>query len=440
MENLNVKRESWGSRFGALMAMAGMAIGLGNVWRFPYMVGEYGGGAFVFAYLIVLLIIVIPLAVVEAGMGKGVGKGVIDTYTHIFKNKYAGTVLGGASALLYFAMNFFFLAVIGVSLYFIYVCAVGLWTTVAPDQIYDQVMANKTALLILFLIVCLYVSYVVYRGVSKGIEKASKIMVPGIFICFGIAIVYGIFALPNIAEGYNFYLHPDFSKLKSFDVWVAAMGQALFSIGVGPGCILVYGSHLKKKDDVAQNIATVCLLDTSAALFAGFAIIPACIALGLNPESGSKLIFVVLPTLLAEIPLGNLLGILIFLAIFFAAITSAIAQLEVPVTTFSDAFHWSRGKTVIGFTIVTLICSIPAVYSQSILDFWSNLAGNYGFIITAGIGAIAWVYVYGVRKIREEYINPTSDIVLPKAFDALVKFIAAPIMIIIMINSLFPFL
>ncbi|MBR0600498.1 sodium-dependent transporter [Sinanaerobacter chloroacetimidivorans] len=440
MEDLNGKRESWGSRFGALMAMAGMAIGLGNVWRFPYMVGQNGGGAFVFAYLIVLALIVIPLAIVEAGMGKGVGKGVIDTYAHIFKNKNAGIVLGGISALLYFAMNFFFLAVIGVSLYFIYACAVGLWTTVPPDQIYDQVMANKTILVVLFMIVCLYVSYVVYRGVSKGIEKASKIMIPGIFVCFGIAIVYSIVALPGIAEGYNYYLHPDFTKLASFKLWLAAVGQALFSIGVGPGCILVYGSHLKKKDDVTQNIATVCLLDTSAALFAGFAMIPACIALGLNPEAGSKLIFVVLPTLLAEIPFGNVLGILIFLAIFFAAITSAIAQLEVPVTTFSDAFHWNRGKTVIGFTIITIVCSIPAVYSQSILDFWSNLAGNYGFIVTAGIGAIAWIYVYGVKKIREEYINPTSDIVLPKAFDFLIKYIAGPIMIIIMINSLFPFL
>lgn len=441
MEDLNViKRESWGSRFGALMAMAGMCVGLGNVWRFPYMVGEYGGGAFVFAYLILLALIVIPLAIVEAGMGKGIGKGVIDTYTHIFKNRNAGIIIGGASALLYFAMNFFFLAIIGISLYFMYVCVVGLWTTVPPDQIYDQVMANKTVLLILFLIVCFYVSYVVYKGVSKGIEKVSKIMLPGIFVCFGIAIVYGIVSLPGIAEGYNFYLNPDFSKLASFDVWVAAMGQALFSIGVGPGCILVYGSHLKKKSDVSQNITTVCLLDTSAALFAGFAMIPACIALGLNPESGSKLIFVVIPTLLAQIPFGNILGILIFLAIFFAAITSAIAQLEVPVTTFSDAFKWPRGKTVIGFTIITLVCSIPAIYSQSVLDFWSDLAGNYGFIITAGIGAIAWIYVYGVKKIREDFINPTSDIVLPKAFDFLVKFIAGPIMIIIMINSLFPFL
>ncbi|MFZ5969115.1 MAG: sodium-dependent transporter [Bacillota bacterium] len=440
MDNKSVGRESWGSRFGALMAMAGMAIGLGNVWRFPYLVGANGGGAFVFAYLVVIALIVIPLAIIEAGIGKGVGKGVIDTYTHIFKNKNMGNIIGGASALLYFAMNFFFIAIMGVSLYFIYVSAVGLWGSVPPDQIYDQVMANKNVLVFLFMVLCLFISYVVYKGVSDGIEKVSKIMVPGIFVCFAITIIYGVVKMPNIADGYNFYLDPDFSQLGSFKLWLTALGQALFSIGVGPGCILVYGSHLKKTDDVSLNVTTMCFVDLAAAIIAGMAIIPATIALGLNPEAGSKLIFVVLPTLFAQIPFGNILGILVFTAIFFAGITSAFAQLEVPVTTFMDAFRWSRGKTVLIFTIITIVCSVPAVYSQEILDFWSNLAGNYGFIVTAGIGAIAWVYVYGVRKIREEYINPTSDLILPSWFDGLVKFIATPVMIVILVNSIFPFL
>ncbi len=440
MGDLTLQRESWLSRFGGIMSMTGMAIGLGNVWRFPYLVGEYGGGAFVFAYLVSLIVLVIPLAIVEAGMGKGIGKGVIDTYEVIFKNRYAGIILGGLSALLYFAMQFFFIAIIGICLYFMYVSVVGMWNVMPPEEIYAHVQSNKTMLVILFSIMALFISYVVYKGIGRGIERVSKIMVPGIFVCFGIAIIFGIVSLPNIAQGYNFYLSPDWSVLGKFDIWLAAVGQALFSVGVGPGCVLVYGSHFRKTDDVTQNITTVCLLDSSAALFAGLAIIPACIALGLNPESGSNLIFIVLPTLLSQMPFGNLLGVLIFAAIFFAAITSSIAQLETPVTTFMDAFKLPRGKTVIVFTIITFVCSIPAVYSEEILDFWNQLAGNYGFIVTAGFGAIAWVYVYGVRKVREEFLNSTSDILLPKAFDILVKFVAAPVMIIIMINSLFPFL
>jgi len=440
MEDNRIVRESFGSRFGALMAMAGMAIGLGNVWRFPYMVGEYGGGVFVFAYLVVLAIVVIPLAIVEAGVGKGIGKGVMDTYSYIFKNKTAGNIVGGISAVLYTAMNFFFIAILGVCIYFIYVCATNLWDNIPPNQIYDQVMSNKTIMVSLLVMLTLYIGYVIYKGIDSGIEKVSKFMVPAIFVFFGIMIVFSIFSVPNITEGYDFYLKPDFSQLGNFDLWVAAVGQALFSIGVGPGCILVYGSHLKKKDDVTLNVATMCLLDTSAALFAGFAMIPAAIALGMNPEAGSKLIFVALPTILAEIPFGNVIGIFVFAAVFFAGITSAFAQLEVPVTTFMDAMNWSRKKTTVIFTSITLACSIPAIYSQEILDFWSNLAGNYGFIVTAGIGAITFSWIYGVRKVRENWINPTSDIKLGAWFDPLVRFFAVPIMIIILINAIFPFL
>ena len=441
VNNENIEsRESWGSRFGALMAMAGMAIGLGNVWRFPYLVGENGGGAFVLAFFICIAVIVIPLAIIEAGMGKGVGKGVIDTYTHIYKSKKAGTAIGGISALLYFAMNFFFITVIGTSLYFVYASLVGLWDRMPPEEIYYHATNNKMIILLLFTIIAVGISVVVYKGISQGIEKVSKFMVPGIFVCFAITIIYSIATMPNIADGFNFYLDPDFSRLKSFDIWLLALGQALFSIGVGPGCILVYGSHLKKTDDVSLNIATMCMVDVAAAVIAGLAIIPATIALGLNPAGGSELIFVVLPALFAQIPFGNVLGVLVFVAIFFAGATSAIAQLEVPVTTFMDKFNWSRGKTVLIFTIITFVASVPAIWSKELLDFWSNLAGNYGFIITAGIGAISWIYIYGVKKIREEDINPTSEIKLPMAFDYLVKFVAAPIMIIIMINSLFPFL
>lgn len=439
MENL-AKRENWGSRFGALMAMAGMAIGLGNVWRFPYMVGSYGGGAFVVAYLICLSVVVIPLAVIEAGIGKGLQGGVIDTYTHVFKNSAVGKVLGGASVMLYTAMNFFFIAVLGISLYFMYASAVGMWDSVAPEQIYDQVNTNTTILVVLLIVLTLFIGYVVYKGIQSGIEAVSKVMVPGIFLFFLITILFAIFSLPNIADGYNFYLNPDWSRLAHTDIWVAAMGQALFSVGVGPGCVLVYGSHIKRKDDVTLSIFTVCLLDTCAALFAGFAMIPAAIALGIDPESGARLIFVVLPAIFAQIPFGNLLGVLVFSAVFFAGITSAIAQLEVPVTTFTDAFKWPRGKTVIALTILTLACSIPAVYSETILNMWSDLAGNYGFIVTAGIGAIAFNWVYGTRKVMDEFVNPTSHIRLGAWFSNFVKFVGVPIMIVILANSIFGFL
>ena len=429
-------RESWGSRFGAIMSMAGMCVGLGSVWRFPYMVGEYGGGAFVVAYLIVLLAIVLPLAMVEMGMGKGIGKGVMDTFSVVWKNKTAGTAIGGLMVLMYLAMNFFFLAILGICGYFMYVCAFSLWETIPPDQIYDHLMGEKKLMLGLFLVLCLYTSYVIWRGIGQGIEKVSKVMVPGIYVCFGITIIYTAIQVPNIADGFDFYLNPDFSKL-TWKVWIAAIGQALFAVGVGPGCVLVYGSHLGKKDDISLNAVNMCMLVLCAGLLAGMAIIPPCIALGLDPASGSKLIFVVLPTLLSQIPFGNVVGIFLFAAIFFAAITTAFAQLEVPVTTFMDRFNLSRGKVTLALTVVTLVCSIPAIFDEQIRIFWENIAGNYGFTVSAGIGAVSFCWIYGVSKVREEFINPTSDIQVGAKFDFWTRYVAAPIMLFILINAIF---
>jgi len=434
-EIASLKRESWTGRYGAIMSMAAMAVGLGNVWRFPYMLGQNGGGAFLVAYMVILFIIGIPLAIVEAGFGKGIGKGTIDAFGVALRSRKAGILVGGAAAVIYFSMNFFFLAIIGVSIYFMYVSLASLWSSVPPDQIYVQLMANKTLILVLFLIVCGFVSFVVYRGINKGIEKVSKIMVPGMLFGFLILILFSL-RIPGIAKGYNFLLAPNWTVLGEPGIWKAAMGQVLFSLGVGPGCILVYGSHLKKTADVTTSIVTTTFLDTTVALFAGLALIPAAIALGLNPEAGSSLIFVIIPSLLSQIPGGALIGFFVFLAIFFAAITSAIAQLETPVTTFSDAFNWDRKKVVIVFTIVTLIAAIPAIYNNELLDFWNMFAGNYGFILFAIVGGILFSWVYGVKKIRINFLNPTSDLKLGRWFDYLVTFVAVPVMLFVMITSL----
>lgn len=435
------ERENWASRFGLLMAMAGMAIGLGNVWRFPYLVGYYGGGPFVFAYLVSLLLIVVPLGVVEAAFGKGIQGGTLTAWTAIAKNSKVGNLVGGIFASGYATMNFFYMSVLAGSLYFIYAFAKDMKSQMDPSIIYDYMKSDDTTIFMILTVVgTIALIYILYKGIVSGVEAVSKFMIPALFVIFLIIIIFALFTVPNIAEGYNYYLNPDFEKLASLRLWKDAVGQALFSVGVGPGCILVYGSHIKRDEDVTLSFTTVAVLDTAAALLAGFAIIPTCVALGLDPQSGSGLIFMVLPAALAQIPMGNFLGILAMLAIFFAGFTSAIAQAEVAVTSFSDAFHWNRKKTVLGIGVVTLIMGVICVYSQSQFDFWNNFAGNYVFIITAGLGAIGYNYVYGTKKIRTEYINPGSEIQLGAWFDPLVKFVCVPLMLVVMVDSLFPFL
>ena len=265
-------------------------------------------------------------------------------------------------------------------------------------------------------------------------------MIPGLFVIFFIVIIFALIFVPNIVDGYNFYLNPDFGQLTNLHLWKEAVGQALFSVGVGPGCVLVYGSHIDRDGDLTLSFATVAILDTAAALTAGFAIIPTCVAMGLDPQSGAGLIFMVLPAALAQIPFGNLLGVLAMLAFFFAGFTSAIAQSEVAITSFADTYHWSRKKTTLLVAVPTTIMAIVCALNTAQFDFWNNFSGNYVFIVSAGLGAIGYNYVYGVKRIRNEYINPGSEIQLGGWFDPLVKFVACPLMLIIMVDSLFPFL
>lgn len=431
-------RDTFASQFGLIMSIAGMSIGLGNIWRFPYMVGEYGGAVFVFAYIICVLLIAFPLAMIEVGMGKYMGRGLMETYATVFKKKKLGRAYGGLSAFIYFAMNFFYLLILASCVIFIFVSITGTWNTMPADQIYDTFYANKVLMTGVLVAIILLISFIVGKGITGGIELVSKYMVPLIFVFFAITIVMCIFAVPNIAEGYNWYLSPDFSQLANPKVWTAAMGQALFSIGVGPGSLLIYGSHMKKKSEVPLTVTTIVCLGASAGLIAGMVIIPACIALGLNPESGGKLIFVVLPSVFAQIPMGRLIGTIVLVGIFFAGLTSAIAQLEVAITTFEDGMNWTRKKTVIIFTLITLAVAIPGVFWEEMLNFWSDFAGNYAYTITAGIGAVAFNYIYGTDKILEDSVNQYSAFNVPSWFVKYVKFIVVPIMVIVMINSLIP--
>ncbi len=431
---------NFGSRFGALMSMTGMCVGMGSVWRFPWMVGQYGGGSFIIAYIVCTLLITLPLAIMECGVGKGLQKGMMGAYTEILHNKKAGSAVGMIAALGYYSMNFFYYVVLAASTYFIYASATSEWNRRAPELIYTNYSGNKILVTILSLILVAATIFVLIKGVSGGIEKLSKIIIPMMFLFFIAVIFLGIFCVDDIAMGYNWYLKPNLEALKDPEIWVAALSQSLFAVGVGPGCILVYGSHLKKTDDVTLNMTTVCFMTCAVGIIVGMAMMPACIAMGLDPESGSMLIYVIIPTLLSRIPFGNVVGVLLFIAILFAGFSTAIAQTEVAASTFATDLKMGRKKACILLGAINLVAAVIAVYSVAFYDFWNSFSGNYVFIVTAGIGAIAFVYIYKVERIRKNFLNISSDIQLGAWFSKFVTFIAAPLMIIVMINSLIPFI
>ena len=302
--NKNVElqdREQWTSRIGFILASAGMAIGMGNIWKFPYLVGKYGGGAFVLAYLILVIAIAIPLLMLEAAIGKKVQKGAMDAHAFATGNEKLGTITGGFGALIGACVNFTYCAIIGYSVYYIYVALTAKWTVMGTEEIFAQFLGNRAILTLVFVFVVLVTGFVVSRGVVKGVERACKIMIPTIFVAFGVMLVRTL-TLPNVAAGLNFYMAPDFSALADPNVWFIALGQAFFSVGVGPGFLIAYGSRLKPDDDIALNMTTIAFLDTSIALLAGFALIPAVIALGFDPKAGAELIFIIIPAIFQSYP------------------------------------------------------------------------------------------------------------------------------------------
>ena len=437
MSDSNVKteksRSTWNSRIGFILAAAGISIGVGNIWRFPYLVGQNGGGAFIVAYLVILAVVGIPIMIMEFGVGKYTGKGMIETYIAGTGNKTLGMILGAYIAIIPVVINMTYIVIIGYAAYYIYASLIGLWTTMPPETIYANLVADKTLLLSLFIGLTLLNSYVVYRGINRGLEFACKIMIPMVFVGLFALLVRALF-LPNILAGMNFYMSPDWSYLSRLDVWISAGSQAAFSLGIGPGMLIVYGSHLKKKSDVTLNAVTVSFLDTAVAILAGFAIIPAVVALGMSPESGAPLIFIALPTLFDMIPGGQFLAVLFFLSVFFAGFSSSISHLETPVTSYMDYFKWSREKAVAVFTLVTIVGGVIAVFNMQFLDIISVWIGDYCYSLSALLAVLVFGWKLGADKIRDE-VNIYSNFKLGPSYDFVLKFIATPALAVIVISS-----
>jgi len=425
-------RENWGSRFGFIMAATGVAVGVGNIQRFPYLVGENGGAAFVVAYLVIMTFCVIPLTIMEIGVGHRFGKGVIDTYSDACEGKQYGKALGGYISIIPILLNMYYLCVIAYVAYYIYSSITGGWVGADTKALYDSVVNNKVQLAGFFLIVCIANTIIVFRGITDGIDKACKIMIPGVFLTL-LAVLIRAMTLPGFGEGLAFFMKPDWSRLADPNIWIAAAGQSLFSIGVGPGMMIVYGSHLKKTDDVNLNAITICFLDTAVALLAGFAIVPATVAMGFDPASGPSLLFVVLPALFDRVAGGRILAVLFFVGVFFAGLSSSISHLETPVSSFMDRFGWSRKKAVLIFTAVELAGGLLCCFLPDFYNFVSTYAGDYFYCLSALISVFVFAFIYGSKKIRT-HANEVSDVKMGGYMDFLLKFVAMPVLFITVLN------
>ncbi len=370
---MTTDRGQWSSKLGFIFAAAGSAIGLGNIWRFPYIAGENGGAAFVFTYLVCVIAIGLPVMLAELALGRATQRnpvGAIEAVRPGSVWKFVGIlgVLTGVAILSYYAV------IAGWTIGYMISSALG-----KPID-FGAFVSNPVAMIFYQALFLLLTIAVVSGGVEGGIERWAKILMPMLLILLVILIIRSL-TLDGAMRGLEFYLKPDFSKL-NYNVIISALGQAFFSLSLGMGTMMTYGSYLKKEDNAVSSGFQVAIFDTLIAFMAGLLIFPALFAVGKDPAAGPGLVFQILPDIFKALPLGNLFGALFFLLLAVAALTSTISLLEVPVAYFVDEKRWTRKKAVWTVGIATFVVGIPSALSLGASPFFSGI--QIGFLNKTG--------------------------------------------------------
>lgn len=362
-------REVWGSKLGFTLAAAGSAVGLGNIWRFPYIVGENGGAAFLFVYLACIAIIGVPVLIAEILIGRTGKRNPVGSFKALTKSKFWPYV-GGMGILAGFMILSFYAVVAGWSFGYIIEAIKGsVLSYSSPDQAAEHfkiLISDVSWILVMFIIFMLLTMLVVYFGVQKGIERGSKIMMPALFILLIIVMIKGI-TMEGSSAGIEFLFTPDWTKISTNSI-LLALGQAFFTLSLGMGAMLTYGSYMSDTDNIPVASVQIIILDTLVAVIAGVAIFTAVFSTGLNPSEGAGLIFHTLPVVFSKMVGGYIFSIIFFILLSIAALTSTISLMEVITAYFVDELNWKRHNAVVVFGIITIIFGIPSALSFNVLS------------------------------------------------------------------------
>lgn len=408
-------RDQFASKMGFIFAAAGSAVGLGNIWRFPYLAGLNGGGAFVLFYLICVIVIGFGLMLAEFVIGRHTQLSSVDAFKKLDKRF---TFVGVMGVLTAFVIMGYYPVVGGWSIAYIVKMILGEFSTdpAIMGGVFDTLAAGVASPIFWTAVYLLANVVIVAKGISAGIEKAAKIMMPTLFALLVILVIRSV-TLPGAVEGLRYLFVPDFSKMTG-EVMLAALGQAFFSLSLGMGCMITYSSYLSKKENLVENAIIVPIMDTGVALLSGLMIIPATVALGFDLGQGPGLVFVTVPAIFATMGpiLGRIFGILFFVLLTVAALTSSLSLLEVVVSYLIDNRGWARKKAV-GITAVVLfiICIAASlsmgmwsgfeIIGKNIFDFLDWFANNLlmpigGIFITLYVG-----WFWGKDKVKTEVTN-----------------------------------
>lgn len=446
-------RENWGSKVGFILAAAGSAIGLGNIWKFPYIAGEHGGAAFIFIYLICIGIIGLPVLIAEVLIGRTGKSNPVGSFRKLSDSKIWISV-GFMGVITGFLILSYYIVIAGWSIGYIFEAARGSFyefseTYSSSDHFNSLIHSTTWSIGFMVLFLGLTMSFV-YFGIQKGIERGSKIMMPVLLILLIISAIKGI-SLPGSEIGIAFLLEPNWSLVNGEAILVA-LGHAFFTLSLGMGAMMTYGSYLDKKNNLFNSSFQIVFLDTFIALLAGLAIFTAVFATQQNPSAGPGLIFHTLPVVFSKMSGGYIFSILFFLLLSIAALTSAISLLEVVVSYFVDEKGWKRHNAVLVFGGVTFMLGIPSALSFNVLEDFHIIGLNFFDLfdfLTANIMLplggmlisifVAWVWGFdkslkelklGAENVFEKY---PLVIVLWKIF---VKYFAPILIFLVLLNSI----
>lgn len=449
-----MERESFKSRLGFILVSAGCAIGIGNVWKFPFVTGQNGGGIFVLFYLLFLIIMGIPVLTMEFAVGRASKKSTVLGFKAL---EPAGTkwhLFGWVCLFGCILLMMYYTTVAGWMLLYFIKFLFGDFSRIdigAVDGVFGNMLGNPMEMGLAMAMVVVVGFLICSLGVQKGLERVTKFMMVALLALILILVIHS-FLLPNAAEGLKFYLLPDMEKAKEQglgNVITAAMNQAFFTLSLGVGAMEIFATFIKNDRTLTQESIWICILDTIVAIFSGLIIFPACFSFGVEPNAGPALIFLTLPRVFKSMPLGNLWGTLFFLFMFFASFSTVLAVFENILSNFMDNFNWDRKKSVLIALVIILVGSIPCVLGYNMLSNFHPMQGKdildtEDFIVSnliLPIGSLVFLlfctskYGWGFDNYLKE-CNTGKGAKMYKGFSFYFKFILPLLIVFILVQGL----
>lgn len=445
---MNGQSEQWTTRLGFILATAGSAIGLGAIWKFPYMTGVSGGGAFFFIFLLFTVFIGMPILLAEFIIGRGSQKDAVSAYT-FFAPHSKWNLVGVLGMVTSFILLSFYSVVGGWILLYIVQTMLGNLAGLTESEfghLFNDLIANPIYVVGAQFVFMLLTVLVVAKGIQKGIERASKIMMPALFVAFIILIIRSL-TLDHIGEGLAFFLYPDFSNITSKTI-LFALGQSFFSISVGVSVMVTYSSYLSKNEDLPKSALTIVLMNVLISLLAGLAIFPAVFSFGLEPAEGPGLLFVVLPAVFEQMPFGSFFLLTFLLLFLFATLTSAFSMLEIIVATMTKRNNAKRKKTSLITGTLIFLVGIPAALSSGLLSEFTifnltmfELSDYLVSNILMPLGALLIAVFVGFKVPRELLLNEiksgsTFGVRIFSLWYLIIKYVAPVAIIIVFLDVL----